>query len=119
MPGETKGGEVSLTIEELVDDSYTRSVRKGWYDNGSPPIPERLALIHSEVSEALESHRNNEPFLWFRDDGKPEGIAAELADVYIRIADMCGQLGIDLEEAIRLKAAYNETRPHRHGGKVC
>ena len=46
---------------------------------------------------------------------KPEGYAIELADAVIRIADLCGYMGIDLEAAIREKMAYNATRPHKHG----
>ena len=39
----------------------------------------------------------------------------DMADAVIRIADLCGHLGIDLEAAIDLKMAYNETRPFKHG----
>lgn len=48
---------------------------------------------------------------------KPEGIPIELADILIRIADTCGARGINLTEALRLKMAYNKTRPTRHGDK--
>jgi NTP pyrophosphatase (non-canonical NTP hydrolase) len=48
---------------------------------------------------------------------KPEGIPSELADIVIRVFDMCGRYGIDLEAAIKEKMEYNTTRPHRHGGK--
>ena len=48
---------------------------------------------------------------------KPEGIPAELADVFIRIGDAAAQYGIDLEEQVILKMAYNSTRPRKHGGK--
>jgi len=47
--------------------------------------------------------------------GKPEGHAVELADAMIRIADWFGRHGWDLEEIIRIKMEYNETRPYRHG----
>lgn len=50
---------------------------------------------------------------------KPEGVAVELADCVIRILDYCGRVGIDIEEAIRIKHEYNKTRPYRHGGKKC
>ena len=48
---------------------------------------------------------------------KPEGIPAELADVLIRVLHMCAFFGIDIEAAIADKMAFNETRPHRNGGK--
>ena len=46
---------------------------------------------------------------------KPEGVSIELADAVIRIADLCGQMGIDLETAIILKMDYNKSRPFKHG----
>ena len=49
---------------------------------------------------------------------KPEGIPAELADVILRILDMCGQYGIDISSALAEKHEYNKTRPYKHGGKV-
>lgn len=42
----------------------------------------------------------------------------ELADVIIRALDTAGTLRIDIDRAVRIKHAYNETRPHRHGGKL-
>ena len=42
-------------------------------------------------------------------------VAVELADAVIRIADLCGYLGIDLDTVISEKMAYNETRPFKHG----
>lgn len=49
---------------------------------------------------------------------KPEGVPIELADVIIRVADMCGRYGIDLEAALRIKQVFNRTRPRKHGGKA-
>lgn len=107
-----------MRIKDLVAESHDRAVRKGWYSNGPRPIPELLCLIHSEISEALECYRNGEPHLHYDEKGKPLGLAIELADTIIRVADMCGALGIDLEHAIEIKNHWNELRPNRHGGKV-
>ena len=80
-----------------------------------------LALIHSEVSEALEEYRNGHGAteIYFSDNGKPKGIPTELADVIIRVLDYCGYAGIDIDAAISQKHEYNKSRPYRHGGKKC
>lgn len=50
-------------------------------------------------------------------DCKPEGIPIELADIILRVLDIAGGFGIDIEEALRLKHAHNAHRPYLHGGK--
>jgi NTP pyrophosphatase (non-canonical NTP hydrolase) len=79
-------------------------------------VPEKIALIHSELSEALEEWRETgEDKLYICPDGKPEGFSIELADTVIRILDLCDALEIDLAEAIDIKMRYNETREAKHG----
>ncbi len=106
-----------MNINELVKESHDRAVRKGWYDEPRT-FGDAIALIHSEGSEALEAFRKGELQTYLRHDGKPEGVPAELADMVIRVCDLAGHLGIDLEQEIALKSAFNETRSHRHGGKA-
>ncbi len=108
-----------LTINRMVEMAYGNAMHKGWHDEDRT-FGELIALCHSELSEALEDYRQGcKPTETFEDpDFKPCGIPSELADVVIRIADMCGKYGIDLEQAIKTKMEYNRTRPHRHGGKV-
>lgn len=106
-----------MTIEELVSKCYEQAALSGWAEKPIP-IPEMIALIHSEASEALEEYRNNKPLSYDGENGKPEGIGPEFADILIRIGHYCGQLGIDLEEEVERKLAYNATRSYRHGGKL-
>lgn len=115
-----------MTIDELVQVSYNQAKEMGWCER-EVPIPEMIALIHSEASEALESYRNDEPIYWTK-DGKPEGILSEFADILIRIGHYTHLLRINqfmsenlpnsLEEVVKAKLAYNLTRGHRHGGKL-
>jgi len=80
---------------------------------------EDIALMHSELSEALEDIRNDRwlPMLE-GEKRKPVGLPSELADVAIRLFHFCGKHNIDLGAAIIEKMAYNESRPYKHGGKV-
>lgn len=108
---------------------------------------EIISLMHSELSEALEAWRSHAPLdrntadmslevadliMQTPEDElpallkqlgpelitKPEGIASELADVLIRVADAAGAYAIPIANAVRTKMAFNRTRSFRHGGKA-
>ncbi len=93
-----------MTITELVEKAHKIATEKGFWDKPRE-TGTLLALIHSEISEALEADRKNQM----------RAFAFELADIIIRVADLAGSLNIDLEEFIRCKMEYNATRPPLHG----
>lgn len=105
-----------MKISEAQTMVFEWAKRKGWCDR-EVPIPEQVALIHSEVTEALEAWRNKEPISWTDENGKPQGIGSEYADTVIRLLHYSSLLGINLEEEFERKMAYNEKRPFRHGNK--
>jgi len=122
------------TIAQLQKEIHQNAITKGWYEK-EKSVPEHLALIHSEVSEALEADRKDK-YVWGRDsimlcnalpDNKKfsevfvdlikDTFADELADVVIRVMDLAEWKGIDLQSHIEAKMRYNSTREHKHGGK--
>ncbi len=66
---------------------------------------ELIALMHSELSEALEDLRH----------GRDKHVGSELADCVIRIMDFCEARGINLEKEMLKKIKKNKKRPYRHG----
>jgi len=125
-----------MNISEISYQINENAKAKGFWDNGID-IPEKLMLIVSEISEAMEADRINKRADWTY-DGPPiiqpeqlddekfkelfeswvkNTLEDELADAAIRIFDLAYQMGINLEWHIAQKVRYNSMRPHMHGGK--
>lgn len=188
-----------MKIADIIHEAHATACEKGWHERplrneagelDVDRVAAKLALIHSEITEAWECWDADEIDIRESASGKPEGFFIELADVVIRVGDLLGALniygrypGFDLLEhiqpqtdrlpdgptaaelfmtchatvsqalehlrdsnlqgqesfansliktmilctrfgeselvvAVRIKMAYNRTRPHRHGGKA-
>jgi NTP pyrophosphatase (non-canonical NTP hydrolase) len=88
------------------------AVSKGWWEEERNP-GEMIALMHSELSEALEGLRKGNP----PDEHLPEfkSVEVELADCIIRIMDFAARWGLRVGDALVSKHAFNATRPYKHG----
>jgi NTP pyrophosphatase (non-canonical NTP hydrolase) len=132
-----------MNIKDAITRAHSIAKEKGFWEEEKRNTPEALLLIISEVSEAtealrkdhyanqevvnslaqdLELDKTDEEFLlktlvWkgkFEDNIKST-FQDEIADVAIRLFDLCGGLGIDLEKHIELKMKYNSMRGYKHG----
>lgn len=109
------------SLNELRDLCYTEAKTRGWWDNPRE-FGTLIALCHSELSEALEGDRKN-----LKDDHLPHRPSpeVELADLLIRVFDLCGHKGYDIGGAVLEKIDYNavradhnrENRETKHGKK--
>lgn len=106
FPDVNLGQALDVTMTAIADVNRAN----GWHD-GTRTFGEDVALLHSEVSEALEAHRK----------GDDDNLREELADVLIRLLDTwyrLGETGFTFADEIINKIDRNRQRGYRHGGKV-
>ena len=127
-----------MNINTLIELSHATAKEKGFWDS-ERNLPELLMLTVSELSEALEALRKEHKsspdivaslYNSYVEDPHPmdaetfkhefqshvkNSFEDEIADTAIRLFDLCGGLGIDLETHILLKINYNKLRGYKHG----
>jgi NTP pyrophosphatase (non-canonical NTP hydrolase) len=137
-----------MDLHELQKMLWENTKTKGWHTAQLVDVPmgrllspdarrrvnEQVALIMTELAEIIEWTRTSDQVGHFYEGKypnpndssaalnqlpKPVGIPSEIADVLIRTLNLASDLGIDALTAVEEKAAYNTTRPQRHGGKSC
>lgn len=126
-----------MTLQQRIGESNERN---GWHARYHGLIDEeakrdhitaKLALVISEVVEAIEEVRSEDfdtlTEVDYREvifsavdaspQDKPDGFPVEIADAVIRLYDLAHMLGIDLDAVIEEKLDFNQHRGVRHGGK--
>ncbi len=129
-------------MRNLIEKAHSTAKEKGFWEN-ERNLSELLMLIVSELAEAQEALRKNhyadktiathlqqdlallqhdEEFKFDAEDWKTvfeknikSSFEDEIADVAIRLFDLCGGLNINLEQHIELKMKYNSMRGYKHG----
>lgn len=117
-----------MNITEWAKEIHENAVKHGWWETERSP-GEVIALIHSELSEALEEARDNRPMMYvlgpngeeictpcYFNGRKPEGIAVELADAVIRVLDFAGQVGMPLRDYDMARDELDMTRDEAEKG---
>lgn len=110
-----------LDLERLIHEAHETAVSKGWWDGPERNAGDQFANFHAEIAEAWEEYRKHG--MWnchlygisphgamtqieLGDGQKPEGIAAEFADVLIRIFDTCAKYNIPLAHHRATEAGF-------------
>ena len=93
--------------------AHNNAVDKGFWT--STNVGEKIALIHGEVSELLETIRD--PIVGSKKIPEYSHSTEEAADIIIRLMDLCVHEGWNVAPAILAKMEYNKGRPRKHGRK--
>lgn len=98
-------------INDMAKLCHEVSVLQGFYDGLSTTeplkgytFPVKISLIMTELAEAIEAHRH----------GDTENLFEEMADIFIRLMDLAGAIGMDMEEEVARKMQINLDRPYKH-----
>lgn len=118
-------------LNKAAKEIYAQNKAKGFWDKDRE-VGTLLMLCTSELAEALEADRKGQyanleavisrtilgaPFADVFVENVKDTFEDELADTIIRVLDICGSRGIDIEKHINLKLVYNATRVKMHGKK--
>jgi len=90
-----------MKINEIAKKNYLWVEEMGWHNKTTL---EALALVASEVGEAINECRHEEP---------SDTFGEELADIILRVLDIAHWQGINIEQEIDSKMKKNTLRGTR------
>jgi len=120
-----------MELNKLRDDIFALATKQGFHgvdEKGvnQDDLSRKLMLVVSELAEAQEAERNGVS-VWRKDTNTPipspdefkklyrGTIEEEIADAVIRLADIAGMIGMNLDWWVSAKMEYNRQRPYKHG----
>lgn len=119
-------------LNELAKEIHEANCEKGFYDQ-DPGLAKQMLLIVTEIAEAAEAdredhHADREEYDRLMGSMDPNYVIVnhfplliknsfedEIADAMIRLLDLAGSRGIDIDYHVQRKLEYNKTRPYKHG----
>ena len=102
--------------KRIAEKVHRLSAEQGfWRDGTKRNFGEMMALLHSEISEAVECARLGDPP--DKNIGDFSGIEVQLADVLGILMDAEEGFGLNIAEALLRKMEFNKSRGYMHGGK--
>ena len=116
-----------MNLTELQREAHAIAKDHGWWDE-ERTFGDLIALVHSELSEALEWYREWEHVQPMREESpqyglddpvhgkyKPVGVPSELADVVIRVADMAEWCECQLTDSIPTQVYVGQSAERSFG----
>lgn len=119
LPNNDKPPVIRRTILGWQRHVHAVAKSRGWYLDE----PDEFKLIGSLMAETAELWQEackpdfDPKRTYYGEDGKPEGLLAELSDVVMRAMSLASVFDLDLEAGMAEKSSFNERREYRHGGK--
>ena len=102
-----------MELNKWVEMAHDNAKKHGFCEK-QKTLRQYADEIIGEVEEMVEAYNSGMPLVCMI-DGKPEGIAVEAIDVLLCTFTTLGGLGVDVEETMAIKHAYNTQRPYLHG----
>ena len=110
--------DTEVSLRQFLDLCGIMSIGKFGVKPVPSELPEHLMFITSEVSEVYEEHRKGravDEIYW--ENGKPEGIPIEMADVILKTLYVAEAYGMDMMKALRIKLIHNANKKRKKNGE--